>query len=286
MKKKSDLDNIFESYVKGVVLNEAPVKPVEVAGTNTPLTSDEIAFRDRAKANGKNLNDAQVRIMYARQKELDAQNGTNYAAGQTTAAQPTVQSGQSRPQSQLGGTIGSVSNSIGNVGNTLNTQSSTTTQTTPQIDNQVTSQRVVSSQPVAASDEQFLGNQPYPEDSEADEFLGNQTSTMEPVAASDEEFGQDEEHESDDETHDDETHDDETHDDEDKYNDEEENNEEKGCGKKTMKENNIMDFEEKKMIAKFLKQLSEKNYASSHKYLKTILNHKVNKALMGGIERI
>jgi hypothetical protein len=43
---------------------------------------------------------------------------------------------------------------------------------------------------------------------------------------------------------------------------------------------------EKKHIAKFLKQLSEKNYSSAHKYLKAILEQKVKKNLMKGIERI
>ena len=43
---------------------------------------------------------------------------------------------------------------------------------------------------------------------------------------------------------------------------------------------------EKTRIAKFLKQLSEKNYSSAHKYLKAILEQKVKKNLMKGIERI
>ena len=43
---------------------------------------------------------------------------------------------------------------------------------------------------------------------------------------------------------------------------------------------------EKNNIAKFLKQLSEKNYSSAHKYLKAILEQKVKKTLMKGIEKI
>ena len=43
---------------------------------------------------------------------------------------------------------------------------------------------------------------------------------------------------------------------------------------------------EKNNIAKFLKQLSEKNYSSAHKYLKAILEQKVKKNLLKGIERI
>jgi hypothetical protein len=43
---------------------------------------------------------------------------------------------------------------------------------------------------------------------------------------------------------------------------------------------------EKNNIAKFLKQLSEKNYSSAHKYLKAILEQKLNKRVLKGIERI
>ena len=43
---------------------------------------------------------------------------------------------------------------------------------------------------------------------------------------------------------------------------------------------------EKNNIAKFLKQLSEKNYSSAHKYLKAILEQKVQKTLLKGIEKI
>ena len=45
-------------------------------------------------------------------------------------------------------------------------------------------------------------------------------------------------------------------------------------------------IKEKNNIAKFLKQLSEKNYSSAHKYLKAILEQKVKKTLMRGIEKI
>lgn len=45
-------------------------------------------------------------------------------------------------------------------------------------------------------------------------------------------------------------------------------------------------IKEKNNIAKFLKQLSEKNYSSAHKYLKAILEQKVKKTLLKGIERI
>lgn len=43
---------------------------------------------------------------------------------------------------------------------------------------------------------------------------------------------------------------------------------------------------EKMNIAKFLKQLSEKNYSSAHKYLKAILDDKVKTSLSKGIEKI
>jgi hypothetical protein len=43
---------------------------------------------------------------------------------------------------------------------------------------------------------------------------------------------------------------------------------------------------EKMNIAKFLKQLSEKNYYSAHKYLKVILDDKVKTSLSKGIQKI
>lgn len=45
-------------------------------------------------------------------------------------------------------------------------------------------------------------------------------------------------------------------------------------------------IKEKNNIAKFLRQLSEKNYSSAHKYLKAILEQKVRKTLLKGIEKI
>jgi hypothetical protein len=48
----------------------------------------------------------------------------------------------------------------------------------------------------------------------------------------------------------------------------------------------MSNVQEKNNIAKFLKQLSEKNYSSAHKYLKAILEQKINKKLLKGIERI
>jgi hypothetical protein len=48
----------------------------------------------------------------------------------------------------------------------------------------------------------------------------------------------------------------------------------------------MANIKEKNNIAKFLKQLSEKNYSSAHKYLKAILEQKVKTTLMRGIEKI
>jgi hypothetical protein len=43
---------------------------------------------------------------------------------------------------------------------------------------------------------------------------------------------------------------------------------------------------EKMNIAKFLKQISEKNYSSAHKYLRTILDDKIKMSISKGIAKI
>ena len=52
---------------------------------------------------------------------------------------------------------------------------------------------------------------------------------------------------------------------------------------KTEEENQIS---EKKNISKFLRHLSEKNYSSAHKYLKAIVENKVNKNILKGINKL
>jgi Sec-independent protein translocase protein TatA len=44
-------------------------------------------------------------------------------------------------------------------------------------------------------------------------------------------------------------------------------------------------IQEKNNISKFLKHLSEKNYSSAHKYLKAVLNSKINKTVSERIEK-
>lgn len=103
MSKKSDMKNLADAY-DSMLLNEA-VKPTESNEPVKPLTPEERAFGERAKANGKNWTDAQTRLMFQRQNEIIAQKGTNST---TTQPQPTQQ-----PQpSQLGGTVGNVANAI------------------------------------------------------------------------------------------------------------------------------------------------------------------------------
>jgi hypothetical protein len=269
MKKKSDLDNIFDSYMKNIVLNEA-VRPVEVTTPQAPLTPQEIAFRDRAKANGKNWSDGQARILYARQQELDKRNNTNYANTQSTttaaeptpqpAAQPTAQTSTTQaPVNQAqssdvvddeGETWDSVETSTETIPNavktyqpsSLGTVTGSQSNTTGNLGNTVTKQ-VIGSRPAnAAGTYNFDGT----------------TVTSTPVAASDEEFK--------------------SQDDNEIESDEEEESDDIN--------KNMTPVDEKNMIAKFLKQLSEKNYSSSHKYLKTILEHKVKKALMREIGKI
>ena len=109
MSKKSDMKNLADAY-DSMLLNEA-VRPTESNEPAKPLTPEEKAFGERARANGKNWTEAQTRLMFQRQNEINTQ-GTNSS---TTQTQPTQQ-----PQpSQLGGTTGSQSNPIGNVANTV-----------------------------------------------------------------------------------------------------------------------------------------------------------------------
>ena len=53
---------------------------------------------------------------------------------------------------------------------------------------------------------------------------------------------------------------------------------------KTEEEEN--QISEKKNISKFLRHLSEKNYSSAHKYLKAIVENKVNKNILKGINKL
>jgi len=281
MKKKSDLDNIFESYMKNIVLNEEAVRPVEVTTPQAPLTPQEISFRDRARANGKNWSDSQARILYARQQELDKRNNTNYANAQSTttaprpAAQPTAQTSTTQaPVNQA-----QSSDVVDDEGETWDSVE-TTTETIP---NAVKTYQPSSLGTVTGSQSNVIGNQgdtvtkqvigSRPANAAGTSNFDGTTITSTPYAAGDEEFkSQDENEYAEDEL---------TLPvdiDQDEY---EESEEEFGKKYKNMKK-----VDEKNMIARFLKQLSEKNYSSSHKYLKTILEYKVQKALMREIGRI
>jgi translation initiation factor IF-2 len=86
-----DSKNIFLNYYNRIL--QEVVKSEEVTGTVTPLTPEQQAFKDRAKANGKNLNDNQVRIMYDSQLEMDKRNGTSFAnPGKAAPAAPATNS--------------------------------------------------------------------------------------------------------------------------------------------------------------------------------------------------
>jgi hypothetical protein len=64
------------------------VKPDEVVGKTTPLTPEERAYADAAKAKGKNLSDAQVRGMFANEKRIKEAPATQTQAQPATQAQP------------------------------------------------------------------------------------------------------------------------------------------------------------------------------------------------------
>jgi cell pole-organizing protein PopZ len=86
MGQNSDTYNIFGSYFNSVLLKEqtgqpasnedmknyksTAVKPDEVVGKTTPLTPEERAYADAAKAKGKKLTDTQARLMFANEKRV------------------------------------------------------------------------------------------------------------------------------------------------------------------------------------------------------------------------
>jgi hypothetical protein len=245
MSKKTDIKNLADAY-KTLLLNEA-VKPTESNEPTKPLTPEEKAFGERARANGKNWTDAQTRLMFQRQNEINAQKGTNSSIQQNQTVQ-TPQVNQTQ-QSQLGGVAGSQSKALGSVGNTIQPQQSTQNNNAEGWqDAGTTVQRIpnaVKTTSIAAGDDEFEQNDEDPTDDEGYEEVETTVEripnavTTTPIAAGDDEF--------------------------------------KGKIKK---------IKEKYNISKFLKHLSEKNYSSAHKYLKAVLDQKVKNNISKGISKI
>jgi hypothetical protein len=177
MGKDSDHKNIFNSYMSNVLLNEA-VKPTESNEPIKPLTPEEKAFGERARANGKNWTDAQTRLMFQRQNEINTQ-GTNSSTTQIQQSQP----------SQLGGTVGSISKAVGSVGGVAKAQTNQPVETTVErIPNASTTTSI------AAGDDEFEQNDEDESDDEgwqevetSVERLPN-ASTSTSIAAGDDEI--------------------------------------------------------------------------------------------------
>jgi hypothetical protein len=296
MSKKSDMKNLADAY-DSMLLNEA-VKPTESNEPAKPLTPEEKAFGERARANGKNWTEAQTRLMFQRQNEINAQ-GTNSSTTQTQQPQP----------SQLGGSIGAVSKGLGSVGNVTQpttqpvqpTQNNddegweeveTTVERIPNVTQTYTSPSAnqAQRQPLqlggaVGSVSKGLGSvgnvtQPTQTNQPVEttvERIPNATQTTS-IAAGDDEFEQNDEDESDDEGY-----------------EEVETTVERIPNASTTTsivagDDEIKPYhkkiQEKINISKFLKHLSEKNYSSAHKYLKAIVDDKVKTKIAQRIAKI
>jgi hypothetical protein len=279
MKKKSDLDNIFESYMKNIVLNEA-VKPEEVNTPQRALTPQEEQIRQQ-----KGWTVPQARIMFDRQNELKS-GQTSYAQATNNQTQPTPQPTTQAPvtNQDQGGVVDSEGETWDSVETTTETIPNAVKTYQPSANaNEPKTYQASSLNGTVGSQSNVIGNQgdtvtkqvigSRPANAAGTSNFDGTTITSTPYAAGDDEFkSQDEnEYEEDELTLPVDI-------DQDEY---EESEEEFDKKYKNMKK-----VDEKNMIARFLKQLSEKNYSSSHKYLKTILEYKVQKALMREIGRI
>jgi len=297
MSKKSDMKNLADAY-DSMLLNEA-VKPTESNEPIKPLTPEEKAFGERARANGKNWTEAQTRLMFQRQNEINTQ-GTNSSTTQTQQPQ------QPQP-SQLGGTVGSQSNTIGNVANTVKpTQPAQPTQSNDDEGYEEVETTVERIPNVTQTYTSPSANQAQRQPSQLGGIIGSQSNTIGDVggfakaqtnrpvettvqripnavtttsiAAGDDEFEQNDEDESDDEG----------------YEEVETSVERIPNATQTTSiaagDDEIKPYhkkiQEKINISKFLKHLSEKNYSSAHKYLKAIVDDKVKTKIAQRIAKI
>jgi hypothetical protein len=261
MGQNSDINNIFNSYRNNVLLNEA-VKSVEVNEPAKPLTPEEKSFKERAASYGKNWTDAQARIMFARQQEVDKKNGTNYAnqpesqKQQQAAPQPAPQPAQQAAQQPVAPQPAPQPTPQQPAQTEADDESGyeeveTTTQVVP---------NAVQTQPLATSDD----GSSYTVDQIKQMIDGLK---MEPLAASDSEMSNDQNDE--------------------EKEDEDSGWEEVGTPEKenvTSQAKTISTVAEKYNIAKFLKCLSEKNYSLANKYLSNIIKNKVKSKISGEIK--
>ncbi len=231
MYKQSDSDNIFNSYIKNVVLNEAVKDTEEDPNAPMPDAATLKATRERLKTERANE-------VIAARDALKAQTGKSSGNvqkqedGSYKAKETQNQSNTKQSYAELGKNIDTLLSSKDlpddlrkmlqdlKAGDEI--ESDTLSQTT-------------TTRPVAMADD---GSTVTPEEIQASQQT--QYTTV-PSADSDEE--------------------------EKKH-------------KKRVK------LDEKNNISKFLRHLSEKNYSSAHKYLKAILNSKIDKIVSDRIDKI
>jgi len=322
MGKNLDTDNIFGSYMNNVLLKEA-VKPTETTTPVAPLSTQERAYADSAKAQGKNLTDAQAKLMFAQEQGVKAQADAAAKAGGTTSQTSSLpnalgsaskflgnvgnfvkQAGAAQqPQQQqgMGGIIGGASKLAGGAGN-LAKAAPTNTQPAPQTAEQKQKheddvKRFLGELPEETGDtethsakeiQDWMDTNSKEMETQNPGLKGNWVNTSgEPIDDSSEDMGEPVE-----------TTSIAAGDDEFEQNDEEsvkytpEKKETEYTSKKdeteyTPKKDETVyksekiekkfgNISEKRNISKFLRHLSEKNYSTAHKYLKAVLNSKIN----------
>ena len=254
MGKNLDTDNIFGSYMNSVLLKEY-VKPTESNEPSAPLTPEERAFADSAKTQGKNWTDTQAKLMFARQNDVKSQAGT---------VPNIVKSGN--PVTNTQGTIAPYTMPQSSASPISNQPAPNAVKTSTVPTPNTSSIRPATG--VSIADTEDWG-EPI---ETTTQIIPNVTQTTS-IAAGDDEFEQ---------------------------NDEEENDGDEGWSEEDITveripnatqttsiaagddanfhpyQKKIQKIAEKRNISKFLRHLSEKNYSSAHKYLKEVLNSKIN----------
>ena len=246
MGKNLDTDSIFGSYMNNVLLKEA-VKPTESNAPVAPLTPQERTYADSAKARGKNWTDAQARLMFAQQNRVKGQAPTTSTTPQgstpSTPIQPVTNSVQPAPQA------------------------APTTQAQPATQKHEDDvKRFLGELPEETGDtethsakeiQDWMDTNSKEMETQNPGLKGNWVNTSgEPIDDSSEDMGEPTETTT-----------------QVIPNATQTTSIAAGDDEFPQKKNKI---NEKRNISKFLRHLSEKNYSSAHKYLKAVLNSKIN----------
>jgi hypothetical protein len=308
MGKNLDTDNIFGSYMNNVLLKEA-VKPTESNAPVAPLTTQERAYADSVKAQGKNWTDAQARLMFAKQNQVK-QGATNTGPKPASPAPVTPAPVAPIPAAPADAPAPQASNQNQD-DDGIDWDSVEPTETTTQvIPNAVKTSTVAApntSRIRPAAGGSINNSQDMGEPTETTrQVIPNATQTTS-IAAGDDEFEQNDE-ESVEYTPEKKETQYTSKKDEREYTpekketqytskkDEREYTPEKDETQYTSKkdereytpkkdetvyksekiEKKFGNISEKRNISKFLRHLSEKNYSTAHKYLKAVLNSKIN----------